>query len=301
MCLIFGEEIWKRFCGNPLRGRWSDQGLSGRRILDLDLDPRKHFQEGEPLLHQQCHEHHTWNTMQISPTNSWRPNSVRRNMHYLAIFTKYHQNIWTYAPPSFTHSHFVAFVFEPISNRNMRHIADIFSKLDLVQFLSYLTLYSPFPGSPVSADLLALPEKSSSQHLKSKLGWLFFDRGAIWRQVMHRQTHLVTLLGVDGRRPGGSWGTLMLTWSRWGPCTTLGGTAIWPWWSFGGLWGWCRGPVVRGVCRGWGSVRGGRRGSVGASRETLQVTGLWLVWVSCVAGDAEGHHQFSRLCLCPQK
>ena len=56
MCLIFGEEIWKRFCGNPLRGRWSDQGLSGRPILDLDLDPRKHFQEGEPLLHQQCHE-----------------------------------------------------------------------------------------------------------------------------------------------------------------------------------------------------------------------------------------------------
>ena len=130
---------------------------------------------------------------------------------------------------TFFHSFsFVAFVFEQISNRNMRHIADIFSKLDLVQFLSYLTLYSPFPGSPVSADLLALPEKSSSQHLKSKLGWLFFGRWAIWRQVMHRQTHLVTLLGVDGRRPGGSWGTLMLTWSWWGPCTALGGTAIWP-------------------------------------------------------------------------
>ena len=30
----FWGEIWKRFRGNPLRGRWSDHGLSGRCILD---------------------------------------------------------------------------------------------------------------------------------------------------------------------------------------------------------------------------------------------------------------------------
>ena len=53
-----------------------------------------------------------------------------------------------YAPPSFTHSHFVAFVFEQISNRNMRHIADIFSKLDVVQFPSLSNSLLTVSGVP---------------------------------------------------------------------------------------------------------------------------------------------------------
>ena len=46
--LIFGEEIWKRFRGNPLRGRWSDQGLSGRCILDSTA--WKHFWPEREIL-----------------------------------------------------------------------------------------------------------------------------------------------------------------------------------------------------------------------------------------------------------
>ena len=87
-------------------------------------------------------------TLDANFTDKFMETKFSEEKYYFTIFTKYRPNIWIHAPPSFTHSHFVAFVFEQISSWNLQHIADIFSKLDLVQFLSLSNSLLTVSGVP---------------------------------------------------------------------------------------------------------------------------------------------------------